>query len=67
MVAVDDIGGIVAGIFEHPGKWQDRALDLAGDELSMGELARVFTRAADAKSATCRRRGRSSNGAPART
>ncbi len=45
MIAVDDIGGVVAMAFEHPGKWQDRAFELAGDELSMEELARVFTRA----------------------
>ena len=32
--------------FEHPGKWQDRTFELAGDELSMAELAEVFTRAA---------------------
>jgi uncharacterized protein YbjT (DUF2867 family) len=45
MVAVDDIGGVVAAAFERPGKWQDRAIELAGDELSMSELAQAFTRA----------------------
>ena len=45
MIAVQDIGGVVAAAFEHPGKWQGRAFDLAGDELSMAELAQVFTRA----------------------
>jgi uncharacterized protein YbjT (DUF2867 family) len=44
MVAVDDIGGSVAAAFEHPGKWQDRAFDLAGDELSMSEVAGAFSR-----------------------
>lgn len=44
MVAVDDIGGVVAMAFEHPGKWQDLAFELAGDELSMAELAQAFTR-----------------------
>jgi uncharacterized protein YbjT (DUF2867 family) len=44
MVAVDDIGGLVAMAFERPAKWQDRAFELAGDELSMGELAKVFSR-----------------------
>lgn len=44
MVAVDDIGGVVALAFEHPGKWQDRTFELAGDELSMSELAQTFTR-----------------------
>jgi nucleoside-diphosphate-sugar epimerase len=45
MIAVDDIGGIVAAAFERPGKWQDRAFDLAGDELSMSDIAAVFSRA----------------------
>jgi uncharacterized protein YbjT (DUF2867 family) len=44
MVAVDDIGGLVAAAFEHPGKWQGRAFELAGDELSMADVARNFTR-----------------------
>jgi uncharacterized protein YbjT (DUF2867 family) len=46
MVAVDDIGGMAATAFEHAGKWQDQAIELAGDELSMEELAQVFTRVA---------------------
>ena len=46
MVAVDDIGGVVATAFERSGKWQDRTYDLAGDELSMAELAQVFSRIA---------------------
>jgi len=45
MVAVNDIGGAVALAFEHPGKWQNRTFELAGDELSMSELAATFTRA----------------------
>jgi uncharacterized protein YbjT (DUF2867 family) len=45
MIAVDDIGGMVAEAFSHPGKWQNRTFELAGDELSMSELAQVFTRA----------------------
>lgn len=46
MVAVDDIGGVVATAFERSGKWQDRAFEVAGDELSMAELAQAFSRAA---------------------
>jgi uncharacterized protein YbjT (DUF2867 family) len=46
MIAVDDIGGVVAMAMEHPGKWQDGVVELAGDELSMAELAQAFTRAA---------------------
>jgi len=44
MVAVDDIGACVAMAFERPAKWQGRAFELAGDELSMAELADVLSR-----------------------
>jgi uncharacterized protein YbjT (DUF2867 family) len=44
MIAVDDIGAIVAAAFEHAGRWQDRAFELAGDELSMTEVAAAFSR-----------------------
>jgi len=43
MIAVDDIGGVTAMAFEKPGKWPE-PLEVAGDELSMAELAQVFTR-----------------------
>lgn len=39
MVAVDDIGAVAAMAFERPGHWQGRAVELAGDERSMTELA----------------------------
>jgi uncharacterized protein YbjT (DUF2867 family) len=44
MVAVDDIGVFVALAFEHPGQWHNRAFQLAGDELSMSEVAEAFSR-----------------------
>jgi uncharacterized protein YbjT (DUF2867 family) len=44
MIAVDDIGAFVALAFEHPGHWRNRAYELAGDELSMSELAETFSR-----------------------
>ncbi len=44
MIAVDDIGAFVAMTFEKPGHWQGRDFDLAGDELSMNQLAQAFTR-----------------------
>ena len=44
MIAVDDIGAFVALAFEHPGKWQGRAMDIAGDDLSMTQLAAAFSR-----------------------
>jgi uncharacterized protein YbjT (DUF2867 family) len=45
MIAVDDIGAFIALAFEHPGQWHNRAFELAGDELSMRELAEAFSRA----------------------
>ena len=45
MIAVDNIGRVVTEAFAHPGKWQNRTFELAGDELSMQELAQAFTRA----------------------
>src|SRR5205823_2889864 len=45
MIAVDDIGGMVAIAFEHPGKWQGRAFEIAGDELSMTGLVQALSRA----------------------
>ena len=44
MIAVDDIGAFVAAAFEHPGHWEGRAIDIAGDELSMAEIAEAFSR-----------------------
>jgi uncharacterized protein YbjT (DUF2867 family) len=46
MIAVEDIGAFVAMAFAHSGHWQGRAVELAGDELSMTELAQAFTRMA---------------------
>lgn len=43
MIAVEDIGRAVAAAFERPGKWQGRAFEMAGDELSMAELAQAFS------------------------
>ncbi len=38
-IAVDDIGQFAAMAFEHPGKWQGTATDIAGDELFMDQTA----------------------------
>lgn len=46
MVAVDDIGMFVATAFGRLGHWEGRTVELAGDELSMTELAEVFGRMA---------------------
>lgn len=44
MVALDDIGAFAALAFEHPGKWENRTFSLAGDELSMQQIADAFSR-----------------------
>jgi uncharacterized protein YbjT (DUF2867 family) len=44
MIAVDDIGVFITMAFEHPGHWQGRAVDLAGDELAMTEIADALGR-----------------------
>jgi len=44
MVAVDDIGAFVAMAFERSGKWQGRTFEIAGDEISMTDLANMFSR-----------------------
>jgi uncharacterized protein YbjT (DUF2867 family) len=46
MIAVDDIGAFVAMAFEKPGHWQGQTLDIAGDEVSMSELAASLSRIA---------------------
>jgi uncharacterized protein YbjT (DUF2867 family) len=46
MIAVDDIGEFVALAFQRPGHWKGRAIELAGDELSMAEVAQGFSRMA---------------------
>lgn len=44
MLAVDDIGAFVALAFEHSGKWIGRTFEMAGDELSMTQIAQAFGR-----------------------
>lgn len=41
-VAVDDIGAFAAMAFEHPGKWQGTATDLAGDDLFIDQIAQTL-------------------------
>lgn len=47
MIAVDDIGAFVAKAFEHAGSWNGKTYELAGDELSMEEIAQALGRAAE--------------------
>jgi uncharacterized protein YbjT (DUF2867 family) len=44
MIAVDDIGALAATAFEHSQKWLGRVLELAGDEISMKDLAALLSR-----------------------
>jgi uncharacterized protein YbjT (DUF2867 family) len=44
MIAVDDIGAFAAIAFEHSQKWLGRVLELAGDEISMKDLAALLSR-----------------------
>jgi uncharacterized protein YbjT (DUF2867 family) len=44
MIAVDDIGAFVTLAFTKPGHWDGRAVELAGDELPMSDLAAAFGR-----------------------
>lgn len=41
---VADLGAFAAIAFEHPDEWIGRELDLAGDELTMPEIAAIFGR-----------------------
>lgn len=43
-ISADDIGAFAALAFANPERWIGRAVDLAGDELTMPEAAEVFSR-----------------------
>jgi uncharacterized protein YbjT (DUF2867 family) len=43
MIAVDDIGGFAAMAFEHSGNWADRVMEIAGDDLTMQEIAQALS------------------------
>jgi uncharacterized protein YbjT (DUF2867 family) len=44
MIDADDIGVFAATAFENPDGWIGREVDLAGDELTMPEIAATFSR-----------------------
>jgi len=44
MIDADDIGVFAAMAFENPGTWVGREVDIAGDELTMLEMAGTFSR-----------------------
>jgi uncharacterized protein YbjT (DUF2867 family) len=43
-LAVDDIGAFATLIFEHPDDWIAHELDIAGDELTLPQVAETFSR-----------------------
>jgi uncharacterized protein YbjT (DUF2867 family) len=43
-VSVNDVGAFAAMAFEKPSEWMGRAVDLAGDEMTMTETAAIFSR-----------------------
>jgi uncharacterized protein YbjT (DUF2867 family) len=49
MIAVNDIGVFATMAFRQPGEWTHRALELAGDELTLPELADQLSRHLDRK------------------
>ncbi|MEX2123995.1 MAG: NmrA/HSCARG family protein [Woeseia sp.] len=42
-IAASDIGFFVAEAFDHPSEWIGRTFEVAGDEMTLGELLAVFT------------------------
>jgi uncharacterized protein YbjT (DUF2867 family) len=44
MIAVDNIGGFAAIAFENPDKYIGQAIDIAGDELTMPQVAQKLSR-----------------------
>ena len=44
MITADDIGSFVALAFTRPAEFIDRALEIAGDELNMLQVAETFSR-----------------------
>ncbi|HEY3420273.1 MAG TPA: NmrA/HSCARG family protein [Methanomassiliicoccales archaeon] len=44
MIAVDDIGGFASMVFDDPERWKSKAIEIAGDEKTMPEVAEAFSR-----------------------
>ena len=43
-IAVDDIGAFAAMVFSNPLAWKYKSLEIAGDELTMNEIAETFSK-----------------------
>lgn len=44
MIAVDDIGGFAAMAFDAPEQWKSKAIEIAGDQKTMPEVAELFSK-----------------------
>ena len=44
MIAVDDIGAITALAFDNPGEYIGKEIEIAGDELTLKQIAEAFTK-----------------------
>jgi uncharacterized protein YbjT (DUF2867 family) len=44
LLAADDIGAFAVLAFEHPGRWLNQSIELAGDELTQLQIANVLSR-----------------------
>lgn len=44
MIAVEDIGGVVGVVFQKPDAFAGKAIEIAGDEMTMPQAAGVFSR-----------------------
>jgi uncharacterized protein YbjT (DUF2867 family) len=44
VIAVTDIGMFAAEAFEHPGEWTGRTVEIAGDKVTMPQVASEFSR-----------------------
>jgi uncharacterized protein YbjT (DUF2867 family) len=60
MIAVDNIGAFVVAASEKPGHRTGRTLELAGDDLSLNDIAAPSTQSPDTKCAISRYLSKSS-------
>jgi uncharacterized protein YbjT (DUF2867 family) len=44
MIDIDDLGGVVAAMFEYPSRYIGKAVDIAGDELNMDQIVKIFSK-----------------------
>lgn len=47
MISVQDIGAFAATAFNHPEKYKGKAIEIAGDEVTLSQAAKVFGQAFD--------------------